>query len=191
MTRKKLNPEWQNRIVGYGEMTADELEANPQNPRIHDRTQQAAMRSMLDRVGSVAPVIVNKATGRLVDGHMRAQLAAARGPVPVAYVELSDAEEAEALAMMDPIGAMAQTDADMLAALTADLTLDDALTAAIDGLVPSEPDEKPKPPDTVELRPFQHAYVLVKVPVDQWDDVADILDTLADIDGVDVTSAVN
>jgi predicted RNA binding protein with dsRBD fold (UPF0201 family) len=48
-----------------------------------------------------------------VDGHLRVTLALRQGddtPVPVTYVELSEAEESLALATLDPLSAMAYAD---------------------------------------------------------------------------------
>jgi hypothetical protein len=51
-----------------------------------------------------------------VDGHLRVTLAMRdnQPTVPVVYVELSEAEEAEILATLDPIGAMAVADREKL-----------------------------------------------------------------------------
>ena len=67
---------------------------------------------MLEEVGWVQQVIVNKRTGNLIDGHLRCQLAAREGAqtIPVVYVDVSEDEEALVLATLDPIGAMAATD---------------------------------------------------------------------------------
>lgn len=110
--------EWSNRLIGYGLVDADQLLANPGNWRRHPNVQREALRGSLDDLGWIAPVIVNRTTGFMIDGHARAEEALAHGAqVPVAYVELTPAEEAEALAILDPIGAMATADADSLDAL--------------------------------------------------------------------------
>src|SRR5918994_388953 len=100
---------WANRLVGAGEEAPDQLLANPKNWRLHPRAQQDALGSVLDRVGWVDQVIVNRTTGHLVDGHLRVELALSRGEpsVPVTYVELTEAEEHLVLASLDPIAAMA------------------------------------------------------------------------------------
>ncbi len=51
------------------------LNANPQNWRVHSQAQQDALGSILNDVGWVQDVIVNRTTGNVVDGHLRAQLA--------------------------------------------------------------------------------------------------------------------
>lgn len=101
-----------NRIVGSGEEQLDQIMFNPRNWRIHPLSQQDALKGVLEEVGWVQQVIVNKRTGNLIDGHLRCQLAAREGAVtiPVVYVDVSEDEEALVLATLDPIGAMAATD---------------------------------------------------------------------------------
>lgn len=103
---------WKNRIVGSGEEVPDQLMANPKNWRIHPMTQQEAVGNVLDEVGWVQQVIVNKVTGHLVDGHLRVALAISReeDTIPVTYVELSEEEEALVLATLDPLAGLAATD---------------------------------------------------------------------------------
>jgi len=65
--------------VSSGEEAPDQLLANPRSWRIHPKAQQDALGSVLDRVGWVSGVLVNRTTGRLVDGHLRVELALSRG----------------------------------------------------------------------------------------------------------------
>jgi hypothetical protein len=107
---------WRNRIVGHGEEAPDQLLANPKNWRIHPKGQQDALAGVLSDVGWVQPVLVNKQTGFVVDGHLRVQMAISHGDkaIPVTYVDLTEAEEAEILATFDPLGAMAAADKEQL-----------------------------------------------------------------------------
>lgn len=126
------------RIVGHGEEAPDQLLANPANWRIHPKAQQDAMKGILDQVGWVQSVIVNKRTGHLVDGHLRVSLALREDlpTVPVAYVDLSPEEEALVLATLDPLAALAVTDKEKLAELLAEVSTDSAeLTAVLSNLV--------------------------------------------------------
>lgn len=111
--------EWLNRIVGEGEENPDQLLANPENWRVHPKLQQDVLSDVLDEVGWVQRVIVNRTTGHMVDGHLRAQLAISRGEpsIPVTYVELTVEEERKILATLDPLAAMAATDEEKLAEL--------------------------------------------------------------------------
>lgn len=110
---------WRSRIVGSGAESPDTLLANPQNWRIHPKAQQDALEGVLNEVGWVQEVIVNRTTGHLVDGHLRVSLAMRRNEpeIPVKYVDLSADEERLVLATIDPLSAMAATDTEQLDAL--------------------------------------------------------------------------
>lgn len=155
-------PPWKDRIVGTGSEAPDQLLANPRNWRIHPKAQQDALGSVLDRVGWVSSVLVNRTTGRLVDGHLRVELALSRGEptVPVSYVELSEEEEALVLASLDPLAAMAGTDTDKLRALLDEVTIDSAeLEAMLRSLAPepriglTDPDDVPEPSADPYVKP--------------------------------------
>ena len=107
---------WRNRIVGQGDEAPDQLLANPSNWRIHPTAQREALAAVLDDVGWVQRVIVNRTTQHVVDGHLRVALALSRDEptIPVNYVELDEREEALVLAALDPIAAMATTDKNKL-----------------------------------------------------------------------------
>ena len=107
---------WRNRIVGQGDEAPDQLLANPRNWRVHPMAQREALAAVLDEVGWVQRVIVNKTTQHVVDGHLRVALALSRDEptIPVNYVELDVREESLVLAALDPIAAMATTDKDKL-----------------------------------------------------------------------------
>ena len=115
-----------NRIIGSGEEQLDQIMFNPRNWRIHPLSQQDALKGVLEEVGWVQQVIVNKRTGNLIDGHLRCQLAAREGAktIPVVYVDVSEDEEALVLATLDPIAAMAATDKQKLDELFADINSD-------------------------------------------------------------------
>lgn len=116
------------RIVGHGSAPAGELLAHPANFRTHPQEQREALRGSLNALGWLKDVLVNRTTGRIIDGHARVEEAAARSPlepVPVTYLELSEEEERLALAVLDPISEMAGRD-------------DDALSRLLDGMLRTE-----------------------------------------------------
>lgn len=104
---------WQNRIVASGVERPEDLLANPNNWRIHPEHQQKPLEAILNDVGFVQCVIVNKTTGHLVDGHARVMVAMRNNQktIPVDYVELTEEEELLALATLDPISNMANENA--------------------------------------------------------------------------------
>lgn len=142
---RKPPAEWRNRIVGYGVEEADQLLANPANWRIHPKYQQDALSGVLDEVGWVQNIIVNKTTGHVVDGHMRAAVAISKGAqVPVTYVELTEDEERLILATLDPIGTLAVTDNVKLTELIRELDgqatpVADDVQGVLDALQDTEP----------------------------------------------------
>ena len=129
----KLNKPLVNRIIGHGEEQVDQLLANPLNFRLHPDNQQQALAGAIDDIGFIRSVTVNQRTGRVVDGHLRVTLAARSGveSLPVEYVDLSEAEEAQALLSLDPIAAMAGTDKDKLDELLAGVRSDDERVQAM------------------------------------------------------------
>ena len=110
---------WQNRIIRSENVDPTSLTPNPKNWRKHPKFQAEAMNGVLDDVGWIQDVIVNERTGNLIDGHLRLELARKNkeSTIPVKYVDLTVEEEEKALAIFDPIGAMAEADATMLNAL--------------------------------------------------------------------------
>jgi hypothetical protein len=116
--------DYRSRIGEVAMVPADDLLANPLNWRIHGQFQQESLAAVLGEIGWIAPVIVNRTTGHIVDGHLRATLAARiGGEVPVAYVDLTEDEERVALATFDPLAGLAATDKEQLAGLLHDIDI--------------------------------------------------------------------
>jgi hypothetical protein len=128
MSSNKQAPKtWRLRITGYGTENPQSLIPNPLNYRIHPKHQQDALSGVLDDVGLVQNIIVNKRTGEdwpedernvqtVIDGHLRIALAIEHGEseIPVTYVDLSKKEESLILATIDPLSALAIVDHDRL-----------------------------------------------------------------------------
>lgn len=135
---KTHEPAWRNRIVGYDTLDPTDLLANPNNWRIHPKTQQDALSEVLETVGWVDDVIVNQRTKFVLDGHLRVALALRKGEtsVPVKLVDLSEEEEALVLATLDPIASMAVTDTEKLNGLLSTISVDEqsVLTELLDKL---------------------------------------------------------
>jgi ParB-like chromosome segregation protein Spo0J len=115
--------EWQNRIVDSGVVRVEEILAHPDNWRIHPKEQQDALLEVLGSVGWVQQIVINRTTGRLVDGHLRVLLADREGEetVPALIVELTEEEERKVLATLDPIASLAVADKEKLTALLEDI----------------------------------------------------------------------
>ncbi len=110
----------------HGEADPKQLLENPLNWRVHPEFQQQVLTDVLDDVGWVQNVIVNKRTGIIVDGHLRNFLALQRkeSTIPVVYVDLTDEEQQRILATLDPISTLAAVDRERLSTLMASVTAD-------------------------------------------------------------------
>lgn len=107
---------WRTRIVGHDSVDPRTLTGNPKNHRTHPQAQRDVVRDSIAELGFVKSVLVNKTTGYVIDGHERlwqALNAVETDPsvtIDVEYVELSEAEEAKALAVLDASTDMAIVD---------------------------------------------------------------------------------
>ena len=120
--------QWQNRIVGQRPIPVKDLIDNPDNWRQHPRNQLTALAALLDRLGEAKPIVVRAGTNRIIDGHARVALARKRkqSTITAVEVELTDDEEREALALLDPLAALAVQDAEHWRRLRRDVTEADA-----------------------------------------------------------------
>jgi hypothetical protein len=110
-----------------------ELAANPANWRTHPPGQRLALSAAMKEVGWAGALLYNEATGRLIDGHLRKEVAS--GPVPVLIGSWTEEQERLILATLDPLAASAEADGAALAALLASVqTEDEHLAALLDGL---------------------------------------------------------
>jgi ParB-like chromosome segregation protein Spo0J len=96
-----------------------ELAENPRNWRRHPDNQLAALTDVISEVGWAGACLYNEATGRLIDGHARQKVALKQGTakVPVLVGSWTEDQERKILATLDPLAAMADTDAAQLAGL--------------------------------------------------------------------------
>jgi hypothetical protein len=114
-----LSVELRNRTDGHGVEDPEKILANPKNWRTHSPDQESAVEGLLEEIGWVNSVIVNRTTGRLIDGHLRVEIAKKRQEktIPVVYVKLTEKEEELVLALLDPVGDLAGMDPKKLQAL--------------------------------------------------------------------------
>lgn len=126
---------WKNRLSTEIKLIpACDLLANPDNARRHPVRQREALRGSLDTLGWVAPVMQNRRTGYLIDGHARVEEALSKDEnalIPVIEVDLEEHEEKLFLASFDYITYMAEYDRDSLDSLLKDVQTDDARLQAM------------------------------------------------------------
>ena len=120
MAKRKRKPTsgnlFKNRIVGQGSANPKDIKKNSKNWRKHPESQEWAMQGVLEKVGWVDDIIVNKRTGNLVDGHLRVDLAIKNKEdrIPFKLVDLTKEEEDLILLTFDPITSMASENAEFL-----------------------------------------------------------------------------
>lgn len=108
-----------NRIREFRQVRAGELRAARHNPAVHTAEQRAAVGDLLERFGLVDVLLAWQSPRglELIDGHLRAELAADQ-EVSVAVLDVADQAEADALlAALDASGRMAEVDGGALGEL--------------------------------------------------------------------------
>lgn len=133
---------WEDRIIETAKMDPRTLTPNPLNWRTHPPEQVAVLAGILGEVGEVAPVIWNRRTKRLIDGHLRREVAiAANQPtINVAIVDLEEAEERKVLLAFDPVTSLAEMDNALMRSLADSVTFeDDAVRAMVESMLAEMP----------------------------------------------------
>jgi hypothetical protein len=110
-----------NRVKELRHVPACDLRPNPKNWRTHPKAQQDALKGVLAEVGMADAWEVGMADAclarelddgslMLIDGHLRAETAS-EATVPVLILDVDEAEADKILATLDPLAAMAGSDA--------------------------------------------------------------------------------
>lgn len=121
------------RVKELRRVTASALKPNPKNWRIHPPAQHDAMRGVLAEVGFADAVLARElpdGTLELVDGHLRAEIAA-DAEVPVLVVDLDDYQSAQVLATHDTLTALATVDQQQLTGLLSEVEFASAAVEAM------------------------------------------------------------
>lgn len=108
-----------NRVKSLRMVPASDLRPNPKNWRTHPKAQQDALRGVLAEVGLADACLARELPDgslMLIDGHLRAETLG-DGDVPVLVLDVNEAEADKILATLDPLAAMANSDAVQLDAL--------------------------------------------------------------------------
>lgn len=108
-----------NRVRELRRVKAADLVPNPKNWRTHPKGQQDALRGILAEVGYADALLARELPDGsllLVDGHLRAETTPEQ-EVPVLVLDISEAEADKLLLSLDPLAALAETNAVALDAL--------------------------------------------------------------------------
>src|SRR5256885_7443877 len=108
-----MDPTPRNRIKQHIRVRAGDLVPHELNPRLHTDAQRAALAALYREVGFARSLLAYELPDgrlKLIDGHLRRDL----GPDMEVEVEVLDVDDAEARALLlslDPLAALAGTDA--------------------------------------------------------------------------------
>jgi hypothetical protein len=108
-----------NRVRELRTVRAGDLSPNPKNWRKHPKAQQDALRGILAEVGYADALLARELPDgslMLVDGHLRAETTPEQ-EVPVLVLDINEAEADKLLLSLDPLAALAETNAVALDAL--------------------------------------------------------------------------
>jgi DNA modification methylase len=119
-----------NRIKELRYVEASSLRDNEKNWRRHPALQRSALEAVLAEVGIADALIAYEVDGELVliDGHLRRDLDD-NTKWPVLVLDVDAVEADKPLATLDPLAALAQADASVLAELLATVETEDAALA--------------------------------------------------------------
>ncbi len=125
------------RIRELRRVRAADLRPHPKNWRTHPDTQREALRGVLAEVGYADALVAREladGTLELIDGHLRAETTPDM-EVPVLVLDVTEAEAAKLLAVLDPLAALAETSGARLDSLLATVeTESSAVRALLDRL---------------------------------------------------------
>jgi hypothetical protein len=102
-----------NRVKSLRMVPASDLRPNPKNWRTHPKAQADALRGVLSEIGLADACLARELPDgslMLIDGHLRAETLG-DGDVPVLVLDVNEAEADKLLATLDPLAAMADSDA--------------------------------------------------------------------------------
>jgi len=112
------------RIKEFKRVPASSLAPNPKNWRTHPTAQRDALKGVLSEIGYAGALIARELEdGSLIilDGHLRAETTPDQD-VPVLVLDVDERESEYLMATLDPLGAMAEANAEALESLLRDVS---------------------------------------------------------------------
>lgn len=101
------------------------MKPHPKNWTVHPLKQKVALAEALEQFGWLLPVVWNRRTGRILDGHARVNEAISQEwpAVPVRVVDVDEETEDRILSSINRIALLAETDEDRLHQLLTELAV--------------------------------------------------------------------
>ncbi|MDZ4780092.1 MAG: ParB/RepB/Spo0J family partition protein [Planctomycetia bacterium] len=121
------------RIKELRRVRASALQPHPLNWRTHPPEQREALEAVLREIGFASALIARELPDgqlQLIDGHLRAETSP-DAEVPVLVLDVDEAEAEQLLATLDPLAAMAKSDAQSVATLHERVRTNEAAVARL------------------------------------------------------------
>lgn len=194
------------RVKELKRIPASAIENAPWNFRTHPEGQVNALRGSLEELGFFKPLDVwEPEPGRymLIDGQARRDLIGKEVDpawlVPISVTDLSEAEAKLALAISDPIAAMAETDKKQLDSLLREIeTNDEALSQMVTdmaeaaGIISLDEDDEAIELQQIETKaPPVMTWVLVGIPTVRFGEISEQVEQLALIEEIILETVSN
>jgi len=150
MARPKIEDEIGKNGMTFGWEDPATLIPHPSNYRQHGAFQRKAFNTTLKAMGWLEPLVANRITRHVLDGHLRQDDATANRPdekVPVIWIEIEEAKETAAIGVINKIREMASSDAALEERLALDIEREDEEVArALFAIEQAEPTQLPDLP---------------------------------------------
>ena len=190
------NPEWANRVLGREQVDPLSLKPHGGNPRLHPVAQMKALERIFSDLGQIAPLIVNKRTRTVLNGHARLRLSLEQDQksVDVCWVDVDEDDEDAVIASFDAVGQMYSVKEQQAARLFNDARVQqhsDWLNTALSSKLPEwtpqrDVEESLQRSEKKERKTRNRAWYVYALH-DDVEDVEDWLrDRFEDIDGISV-----
>lgn len=174
------------RIKEVRTILVSDLRANPKNWRTHPEGQRSALKTSLAEIGNATiPLAYETPEGlTLIDGHLRAELMPGE-KIKVAVLDVTEQEADILLASIDPLAALAGTNAGKL-----DDLLKDNGSKLLEQLHGGE-DERPHLSAIPIETPPQYVFYLLRVEINAAHKVESLIEKAGEIPEVKVFSCVS
>ena len=116
-----MSTDWRNLITESEQVNPLELTPHPRNFYTHPMQQRKVVNAAIAEIGYVDEIVVNRRTNRIVNGHLRVELAIGNGEatVPVAWIDCDEETETRILLFFDRIGELAKVEGERVKKLVA------------------------------------------------------------------------
>lgn len=183
-------------VIEYKKVKLSDIHEDPANARLHPDENLADIRASLKEFGQVEPLVVHKATGKVIGGNGRLKVMRSLGweECDVALVDMNDMKATALGIALNRAGERAQWDEQQLKTLIDELDGDagelDQMLADLEAeIIVDEQETELKKVDTKS--PPKMAWVLIGIPLVKYNSINTDIERLASIPDVVMEMTTN